>query len=578
MCVLATLLLAGGCKKPRKTKSAENTTAYAGNLQVLVDTKKLPSLRWPNFSDYQAYVNQFYDDRNFEVAWTRDGSPTAQARAFIEAFKDADAKGLIPEDYDASLWAGRVAKLHAADGQPNADAISEFDVAMTVNAMRYISDLRMGRVNPSHFNFDIDVKEKKYDLAEFVSDRAVDAQSVPQLIVSVEPDSEEYRKTEEALGRYIALAKLQAASPELSQPVPMVTKGVGVGDDYTGISALVERLRLEGDLPAAGDPVSPMPRVFDQALSEGVKHYQERHGISADGKLGPQTVKSLNVPLTGRVMQLADSLERWRWLPDEYLKGPLMVNVPEFVLHVYDTEHKPEFTIKVVVGQAKGEHDTPVFARMMRYVVFRPYWNVPISIVKKELMPHISKSGLGYLASKNFEVTNTKGDVLTSYTTKQVAQGGVMVRERPGPKNSLGLVKFMFPNEYSIYMHSTPAMELFARSRRDFSHGCVRLQKAEDLAVWVLQNQKDKDGGDWDADKVHDAMNEGPNNRTVGLKTPIPVVIFYATGWVQEDGTVSFFDDIYGYDSELQKVLAKGPPYPVKPEPVVSKTKDDDTV
>jgi murein L,D-transpeptidase YcbB/YkuD len=164
------------------------------------------------------------------------------------------------------------------------------------------------------------------------------------------------------------------------------------------------------------------------------------------------------------------------------------------------------------------------------------------------------------------------------YTAKQVAQGGVMVREKPGPKNSLGLVKFMFPNQYNIYLHSTPQPYLFDRSRRDFSHGCVRVQKPEDLAVWVLQNQKNKDGSDWDIEKVHEAMTDGPDNKTVSLKTPIPIVIFYLTGLVEEDGHVHFFDDVYGYDADLQKVLGKGPPYPVKPEPVVPKTEVGDTV
>ena len=147
-----------------------------------------------------------------------------------------------------------------------------------------------------------------------------------------------------------------------------------------------------------------------------------------------------------------------------------------------------------------------------------------------------------------------------------------MVRERPGPKNSLGLVKFMFPNQYDIYLHSTPAVSLFERARRDFSHGCVRVQKPEDLAVWVLDGQKDKDGQEWDRDKVHEAMTTGPDNRTVGLKTPLPIAIFYLTAFVEEDGQVHFFNDIYGYDADMQKVLAKGPPYPVKPEPIVPRT------
>jgi murein L,D-transpeptidase YcbB/YkuD len=196
---------------------------------------------------------------------------------------------------------------------------------------------------------------------------------------------------------------------------------------------------------------------------------------------------------------------------------------------------------------------------------------VPVDIARKELVPHIS-TNRGYLASKNFEVTNNKGVVLTGYTAKEVSQGAVMVREKPGPKNSLGLIKFMFPNQYDIYMHSTPAVSLFERTRRDFSHGCIRVQKPVDLAVWVLQGQ-----GDWDEEKVQEAMNNGPDNKTVSLKTPLPIVIFYLTAIVAEDGQVSFFDDIYGYDSEMQKVFEKGPPYPIKPTPIVPNTKLGDT-
>lgn len=576
-CLALTLLLvADGCSKHRKTTSAENTTDYAGNLQALVAKKQLPSLRWPNFSDYQSAVTQFYEDRNYELAWTRDGKPTSQSSAFLQAFRDAGAKGLNPQDYDSSLWDKRVAQLSGK----TADAISEFDVAMTINVMRYISDLRIGRVNPSHFNFDINTQSKKYDLAEFVSDQAVDATDVPKLIASVEPDSEQYRKTEEALARYLRLAKQQ--EQDHAAPLPTVEKTVPAGQAYPAGEALAKRLLLEGDLtegatltcsPGASDPCTH----YDPSLEAAVKSYQHRHGLTEDGKLTAQTIKNMNVPLTERVIQLQDSLERWRWLPNEYLNAPLIVNLPEFVLRGYDAEHKPAFTMKVVVGKVVGEHQTPVFAHMMKYLIFRPYWNVPISIVKKELTPHIQASGVGYLASKNFEVTNSKGDVLTDATARQVEQGQVMVREKPGPKNSLGLIKFMFPNQYDIYLHSTPAPELFNRTRRDFSHGCVRVQDPSALAVWVLRNQKDKDDQDWDLAKVQDAMNSGPDNRQVNLKTPIPIVIFYVTGLVEDDGHIHFFDDIYGYDADMQRVLAKGPPYPTKPEPVAPKTKPGDT-
>jgi len=575
-CALTLLLLVAGCHRHRKSKSAPNTDAYSDNLHQLVekkalppekvDTSKVPNLRWPNFSDYDSYIQTFYDDRNYEVAWTRDGAPTATATAFIQQFQDAAAKGLIPEDYDAPRWAGRVQALN----DKSADAISLFDVAMTVNVMRYISDLRIGRVNPSHFNFEVPVQDKKYDLAEFVSDNVVDSTDVPKLIAGVEPDSEDYRKTEQALAHYLDLAKQQEQAG--ADPLPMVTKTISVGETYPAAGALLTRLQLEGDAAEDATLNTATSSIFNSKLSAAVKNYQHRHGITEDGKLTSQTIKSLNVPMTDRVAQLQDSLERWRWLPDPYLHARLMVNLPEFVLRGYDPDHKLDFTMRVVVGQVMGQHETPVFTHMMKYLVFRPYWNVPVDIARKELVPHIATNH-GYLASKNFEVTNNKGVVQTDYTAQQVSQGAVMVREKPGPKNSLGLVKFMFPNQYDIYLHSTPAVSLFERTRRDFSHGCIRVQKPIDLAVWVLQGQ----GGDWDVDKVQEAMNSGPDNKTVSLKNPLPIVIFYLTAVVAEDGQTHFFDDIYGYDSEMQNVFAKGPPYPIKPAPIVPKTKPGDT-
>jgi murein L,D-transpeptidase YcbB/YkuD len=575
-CALTLLLLASGCHRHRKSKSAPNTDAYSDNLHRLVekkalppekvDTTKVPNLRWPNFSDYESYIQTFYDDRNYEVAWTRDGAPTATATSFIQQFQDAASKGLIPEDYDAPRWAARVQALN----DKSADAISLFDVAMTVNVMRYISDLRIGRVNPSHFNFEIPVQDKKYDLAEFVSDNVVDSTDVPKLIAGVEPDSDDYRKTEQALAHYLDLAK-QQGQPDV-EPLPTVTKAVSAGEIYPAVGVLLTRLRLEGDAAEDATLNTPTSSIFNSKLSAAVKSYQHRHGITEDGKLTSQTIKSLNVPMTDRVAQLQNSLERWRWLPEPYLHARLMVNLPEFVLRGYDPDHKLDFTMRVVVGQVMGQHETPVFTHMMKYLVFRPYWNVPVDIARKELVPHIA-TNRGYLASKNFEVTNNKGVVQTDYTAKQVSQGAVMVREKPGPKNSLGLVKFMFPNQYDIYLHSTPAVSLFERTRRDFSHGCIRVQKPVDLAVWVLQDQE----GDWDTEKVQAAMDTGPDNKTISLKTPLPIVIFYLTAIVAEDGQTHFYDDIYGYDADMQKVFAKGPPYPIKPTPVVPKTKPGDT-
>ncbi|HEY8997552.1 MAG TPA: L,D-transpeptidase family protein, partial [Edaphobacter sp.] len=576
LCVLALLVSFDGCRRHRKTTSVPNTTDYSDNIRPFTDTTHLDFLRWPNITDYQPLVKTFYEDRNYEIAWSRDGNPTPAAMGFMKAFAQADLHGLRPDDYDATRWESRIRLL--ANRGPN--DIAQYDVAMTVAVMRFISDLRIGRVNPQHFNFDINVADKKYDLAEFVSDNAVDVTDVPALIKKVEPDSDLYRRTEQALARYLDLERRQIRQND--DPLPEYEHTINVGDTFDDVPALTRRLQLEGDLEADTDTpkqatdatpapkpatsseapqTHPHPQPFTRQLSEAVKRYQHRHGFTEHGKLTPQTIASLNVPLAVRVQQLSNTLERFRWLPGQYVNPRLMVNLPEFILRGYDADHKLDFTMRVVVGQVMGEHQTPVFAHMMRYLVFRPYWTVPIGIARKELVPHM-QANKNYLQSKNFEVVTGKGQPYPNYTVQQVAQGQVMVREKPGPKNSLGLVKFMFPNQYDIYLHSTPAPQLFNRTRRDFSHGCIRVQKPEDLAVWVLDGQKDKDGQEWDLDKVREAMNTGPDNRQVNLKTPLPIVIFYMTAEVEEEGDVHFFDDIYHYDEQMEKVLEKGPPYP----------------
>ena len=299
-------------------------------------------------------------------------------------------------------------------------------------------------------------------------------------------------------------------------------------------------------------------------MAAAVKVYQSRHGLTEDGKLGQGTIDSLNVPMSARVQQFDDSLERWRWLPDNYVRPRVFANLPEFLLRTYDADHSLAFKMRVVDGAAKGNHDTPMFVRLMRYVVFRPYWNLPPSIVKKEIVPHVSRSGIGYLASHDYEAYKNDGTVVSTVTLSDLVHSRYGVRQRPGPKNSLGLVKFLFPNEYDVYMHSTPELPLFELTRRDKSHGCVRLQHADQMALWVLSNdQADPENQTtWDQDKIDTAMNGDDNNKTIGLKKPLPVLIGYFTANGDEDGSIHFFDDIYGYDKELEAALAKGRPYP----------------
>jgi len=285
------------------------------------------------------------------------------------------------------------------------------------------------------------------------------------------------------------------------------------------------------------------------------------NSVTAAAKIGDkETVRQLNVPLSFRVAQLQDALERWRWLPPQFPQPPIVANIPEFILRAYGPNQKVAFACNVVVGKALRTQ-TPVFANTMKYIVFRPYWNVPTGIVRGEIIPAITRDR-NYISKKNFEVTDFNGNVITDgpisdEVLAQLRAGKLTVRQKPGPTNSLGLIKLMFPNEYNVYLHSTPAQQLFSQSRRDFSHGCVRVEKPAELAAYVLRNQPP-----WTLEKVQQAMQSGPDNQQVNLTTPVPVLILYVTAVVEEDGTVHFFNDIYGYDKTLEAVLAKGQPYP----------------
>jgi murein L,D-transpeptidase YcbB/YkuD len=523
------------------------------SLQAIIRAGNLPELRWPNFSDYGAHVQKFYDSYGDALPWVRGMQPTPEAQQMIAILLNADQKGLSADDYDGPRWSERLAKLKPAAAQPTeADAV-RFDAALTVCVMRYVSDLHIGKVNPKHFDYGFDVDVKKYDLPEFLKANVVDASDVSAALVQIEPPYPGYQRTIQALQTYIQLAK-----KDDGEQLPAVTKPIAPGDAYAGVPRLIRLLRLVGDLPA--DATLPADTtVYQGALVDAVKSSQRRYGRTADGRIVAQTVADLNVPLSSRVREMQLTLERWRWLPVDLHAAPIVANVPEFRLRAYDENYKIALTMNVVVGKAY-DHDTPVFRDTMQYVVFRPYWNVPYSIAKTEMLPRIAKDP-NYLAQKGFAVVDSRQNVVTdgAVTPDVLAQlrtGKLFIRQNPGPKNSLGLVKFIFPNSYNIYMHDTPEQVFFSRSRRDFSHGCIRLERPADLAVWVL-----RDNPGWNMDRVRAAMNGSPNNQ-VNLTRPIPVLIVYATVIITEDGLVHFYDDIYGHDATLEKVLQQGYPYP----------------
>ncbi len=522
--------------------------AQQQDIQTLVTSGNLPAMRWPNFTDYRTALQKFYEPTGYAPAWVQGSHPVPQALFLIDRFNDAWKKGLNPEDYDASRWAERIGAL-----QTGGPAVAQFDVALSVCTMRYVSDLRIGRINPAHFDFGLNVQEKKYDLAEFLRSRIVTAPDLQTVLDSIEPPFAGYRRTEQALARYVELARADSGGT-----LPAVTKPIDPGKPYAGVPRLVQFLQLVGDLP----PDAELPedqQIYSGPVVEAVKHFQRRHGLDADGRLGPATIKQLNVPLQDRVLQLQLTLERWRWLPAEFSAPPIIVNIPDFRLRTLDENNNVTMDMRVVVGKAMRTQ-TPVFTREMTYVVLRPYWNVPPSILRGEIVPAIQRDR-GYIARKNYEVTTQAGAVVTSGEISddvlaQLRAGKLAVRQKPGPTNALGLVKLIFPNEFNVYLHSTPSVEAFSRSRRDFSHGCIRVEKPAELATWALRNNPG-----WPLEKVQQAMQTGKDNVTVNLQKRVPVFIVYGTALAYEKGDVHFSDDIYGHDARLAAALSKGYPY-----------------
>ncbi|MBV8359415.1 MAG: L,D-transpeptidase family protein [Deltaproteobacteria bacterium] len=516
-------------------------------MVTLIAMARLADLRWPSFIDYREQISTFYEAGAYSLAWVSNNQPTPQALALIQLFKAAAEKGLNPDDYDSPRWDNRIARLRAA----SVDDLMHFDLALTVCAMRYVSALHVGRVNPQHFKFGLDVGPKRYDLTEFLRYQVVYSTDVNAAIAALEPRYAGYARLKAALGVYMKLA-----AQGDGEAIPDPGKTVRPGDSYSGMTQLVTRLTQLGDAsPDVSSQSAEEASIYQGAIVDAVKHFQRRHGLEPDGSIGKGTVAALNTPLSVRVEQLQFALERYRWIPDSFPQPPIMVNIPEFRLHTMI--HQPgamPLDMAVVVGKAY-QHRTPVFADYMRYVIFRPYWEVPSSITSAELIPKIRRNP-NYLAVHNYIVVDGAGEAVGGGVMGGLLSGAYRIRQKPGPKNSLGLVKFMFPNSYNVYMHGTPATRLFARSRRDFSHGCIRVENPLALAKWVL-----RDNPEWTEDRIVAAMH-GSHTIQVNLTHPIPVLILYDTAVVKPDGQIYFFNDIYGYDTELRQVLEGGYPYP----------------
>lgn len=507
-------------------------------IRAIVASARLEGLWQPDLGRERDLLQRLYEPAAYTPLWLDGGRPSARGKEAITALQTTATKGLDPRDYEADLLAAEANRL-AGVRKVSPPDLARFDVALSVALVRLISDLHIGRVDPQALHFDYDRESEQSDLAALVAG-ALTGGRIQDAVATAEPNFLENRLLEQQLARYRQLAADPAIAPGL------LAATIRPGNRLAAAPRLARWLVALGDLPT--DAV--VATDYDGALVEAVQRFQLRHGLAPDGVIGAATAAALAVPASTRVRQIELALERLRWLPALARDRTLIVNVPGFELLAFDeigAGRPPALAMSVVVGRALRT-ETPFFTGTMTHVVFAPYWNVPESILRKEILPKL-RAHPGYLASEEMEIVSAGGVLApTAAAIARLTRGDAELRQRPGPKNALGRVKFLFPNPYHVYMHDTPARELFARSRRDFSHGCIRLADAPALARWVL-------GGEgWEGVRI-DKMLDLEHQTFVPLRQPITVVVAYATAVARPDDTISFYDDIYEHDAALELAL-----------------------
>jgi L,D-transpeptidase YcbB len=457
-------------------------------------------------------IISFYNTRNYEFAWFSSDGLAEQAMGFSSLLNfsgDTSARQKKLQKRMDDLMSADDLKLKETD-----KSIINTELVLTESLIDYtLSNFEKGFVKRKEMERFIPFK--KLDPI-YLSDSLLNKKHKDNKYFS--DINKPYKLLSEQLRKYVALAKANQWMV-INGEAKMFKEGKALPQ----IVALKNNLFLTGDLPQKDST-----DLFDENLKNGIRSIQARFGFKSDGKITSELLAQLNVMPIERVKQILINMNRMRWLPQEPEGHLIVVNTPAFILHMYDGG-KTVFSMPVVVG--KEGHNTTLFSDMLTTIVFSPYWNIPPSIVKKEIIPEMEKNN-NYLASNDMEITGE-------------SNGLPEVRQKPGPKNSLGKVKFLFPNSFNIYFHDTPAKALFEKDVRAYSHGCIRLSEPEKMANYLLRNN-DK----WTPEKINEAMNSG-NEQYVKLKNPVPVFITYYTAWVDDNGILHFRDDIYGHDKEV---------------------------
>ena len=486
-------------------------------------------------------TQQFYERRQHAPAWIKGTAPRPTVAELIAALSAASEEGLDPQLYNVSLLEQK--RQTASQGflskrgfEP-AEA-GEHDVWLTYLYLKYASDLADGLSDLARADAKWQIRPEKFDPAASLED-ALARNRIEESLRELTPDNPQYL----ALRRVLAEYRTQAAGG--GWPTVPANLRLAPGQKSRNVALIAQRLSASGDYkgPAINTGATA---TYSTDLQEAVKRFQRRHGVTDDGIVSAPVVAEMNVPIDRRISQITLNLERWRWLPRDLGERHIVVNIPEYRLEVWEGNQVP-LAMRVVVG--KQDTQTPIFNDVMTHLVFSPYWNVPPNIAEGETLPEILKDP-GFLDRNSMEVLDSDGNLIDPRSIDLADPARYRFRQRPGAHNSLGLVKFMFPNQYNVYLHDTPTDSLFARASRSFSHGCVRLENPMALAEYVLRDQPE-----WTRERIEEAMN-AEQERTVKLRSAIPVYLGYFTARVSADGIMQFRRDVYDIDRRQTILLA----------------------
>jgi murein L,D-transpeptidase YcbB/YkuD len=519
----------------------DRITASSGEGQVACEGKQLCG---------SAVIPRFYWLRAFRPAWSTDGVTGSQATLLIKAIHEARQEGLNPEDYHLAHIQRLMTSIQ--DGKATTQAtlpqeLADLDLLLTDAFLLYAFHLSAGRVNPETIQAEWFIKTQEVDLAE-VLQTALDKDQIAEALENLRPKHPGYERLKKALQTYQDIMELGGW--------PMVPAGARMerGDQGGRVKALRSRLAVSGDLDELEEGHED---VFDEALEDAVRRFQDRHGLTVDGIVGRATMAALNVPVGQRIRQIRLNLERWRWLPCDFERRYLVVNIANFELDVIE-DARVIITMRVVTGTRVRR--TPVFTGRMTYMELNPYWNIPPIIAKEDILPRLRKDPK-YLVKENIRVFQGWAAEAPQIDPESVDWSHITpekfpfkLRQDPGPSNALGRIKFMFPNKFDVYLHDTPARGLFNHTMRSFSSGCIRIEKPIELAEYLLRGQ-----AEWTREKIVAAINSN-KTQIVWIPEPIAVHILYWTAWVDQDAVIHLRDDIYGRDTPLDEALQKGPP------------------